>query len=55
MEDGGCRIIFVKVTNPNIVKVVAKLPCTHSNLLNITCMATKACDIKEVCSVSMVA
>ena len=30
MEDGGCSLIHVKVTNPNIIKVAAKSPCiTH--------------------------
>ena len=30
MEDGGCSLISAKATNPNIIKVVAKLACiTH--------------------------
>ena len=30
MEDDGCRLIYVKVTNPNIIKVLAKSTCiTH--------------------------
>jgi hypothetical protein len=24
MEDGGCRLIFAKVTNPNIIKAAGK-------------------------------
>ena len=30
MNDGGCSLIYVKVTNPNFIKEVAKSPCiTH--------------------------
>ena len=30
VKDGGCSLIFAKVTNPNIVKVVVKPTCiTH--------------------------
>ena len=27
MEDGGCSLIFAKVTDPNIINAVAKSPC----------------------------
>jgi hypothetical protein len=31
MEDVGCNLAFVKVTNQNIIEVVTKSPCsTHS-------------------------
>ena len=30
MEDGGCRLTFVKMTNPNVIKVATKSSCiTH--------------------------
>ena len=30
MEDGGCNLIFAKVTNPNIIKVAAEsIRITH--------------------------
>ena len=31
MKKDGCSLIFVKVTNPNVVKVTAKYACiTHA-------------------------
>ena len=27
MKDGGCSLTFAKVTNPNIIKVIAKSSC----------------------------
>ena len=35
IEADGCSIIFVKATNPSIIKVVIKSPCiTHPPLYN---------------------